>query len=640
MDFSSLTLPKILRERYREYGDGKVAMRRKNLGIWETYTWKDYYENVKYISLGLIALGLEWGDKVSVIGENDPEWYWAELATQAAGAAVVGIYNDCTAEEVKYFIVNSESSVVFAHDQEQVDKVLDILGDLPRVRKIIYWDEKGLWFYRNDALMSIEELMALGREYEQSHSDLFEQRVDRGMGEDIGLILYTSGTTGLPKGAMISHRSYLVAISDARKVDPLTPDDRYVSIIMPAWAAEQILGVIGQLWTGIEVNFPEEPETVRADLREIGPSFIMYAPRLWELLCSEIQALMNEARGPKRWAGLFALPVGMKVERMKADRRPVPMKWKVLRKVADWVFFRQLRDMIGFSNVKFAYTAGAPISPDIIHFFRAMGINLKQGFGSTETGAMLTCHHDDDVRPESCGEPIAWARVKISEDGEILCKGDALFSGYYNNLEATAKCFDEEGWYHYGDGGHLDENGHLLVFGRLSDFRTLANGHRYAPENVEIRLRFSPYLKDCLVLGDQGRDYVTVIVIFDMENVGLWMEKRGIGYTTYADLSQKPETYELVRREIDKVNRYLPEESRMKKYVVLNKEFDPDESELTRSRKIRRDFVEVKYKDLIDSMYSDGDSYPVETTIVYQDGRKAKMKTDVRIAFCDHTQGG
>lgn len=634
-DFASLTFPKLLRERYREYGDRKVAMRRKNLGVWETYTWRDYYENVRYLSLGLISLGLEWGGKVSVIGENDPEWYWAELAAQASGAAAVGIYSDCTAEEVKYFIVHSESSIVFAHDQEQVDKVLSIIEELPLVRKIIYWDDKGLWFYKDDALINIGELIEMGRKYEKSHPDLFEQNIDRGMGADIALILYTSGTTGLPKGAMISHHSYLVSIEEARKTDPLTPDDRYVSIIMPAWAAEQMLGVVSQLWSAVEVNFPEEPETVRADLREIGPSYIMYAPRLWELLCSEIQALLNEARGPKRWSKIFAMPVAIKVEEMRAARRRVPFMWNVLRKLADWFFFRQLRDMIGFTNVKFAYTAGAPISPDIIHFFRAIGINLKQAFGSTETGALLTCHLDDDVRPETCGPPVPWAQVKISEEGEILCKGDALFSGYYNQPEATAKCFDENGWYHYGDGGHIDENGHLIVFGRLSDFRILANGHRYAPENIEIRLRFSPYLKDCLVLGDQKRDFVTVIVIFDMENVGLWMEKRGIGYTTYADLSQKDETYDLVREEIVKVNRFLPEESRIRKYVVLNKEFDPDEAELTRSRKIRRDFVEDKYENLIDAVYSNAMSYPVETTIVYQDGRKTKMKTDVRIAFCD-----
>jgi len=634
-DINSLTFPKLLRERYLEYGDRKVAMRRKKLGIWQSYTWKDYYDSVKYISLGLISLGLEKEDKVSVIGENDPEWYWAELAAQAAGAAAVGIYNDCTAAEIKYFIENSDSTFVFAHDQEQVDKVLAIRKELPQIKKIIYWDDKGLWFYKDEALLSLTELMKLGRTYEKEQPALFERNIDRGIGEDIGLILYTSGTTGLPKGAMVSYRSYLIAIQDMRQIDPLTPDDRYVSIIMPAWAAEQILGVIGQLWTGFEVHFPEEPETVRSDLREIGPSYIMYAPRLWELLCSEIQALLNEATGPKRWSHLVSMPLGIKIEEMRAAGRRIPFHWRLLSKLADWVFFRQLRDMIGFSQVKFAYTAGAPISPDIIRFFRAIGINLKQGFGSTETGALLTCHHDGDVRPESCGRPLPWAQVKISEEGEILCKGGALFSGYYQSQEATDKCFDRDGWYHYGDGGHIDESGHLIVFGRLSDFRQLADGHRFAPENIEIRLRFSPYIKDCLVLGNQTREYVTVIIILDYENVGFWMEKRGIAYTTYADLSQKPETYDLLREEIAKVNRYLPDKSKMKKYVVLNKEFDPDEEELTRSRKIRRHFVEEKYKALIEAMYSDLPRFPVETTVVYQDGRKAVTKTDVRIAYCE-----
>lgn len=634
MNIDNMTLPKLLRLRCQEYGRNRVAMRRKKFGIWQCYTWQDYYDQVKHISLGLISLGLERGENVSVIGENDPEWYWAELATQSAGAATVGIYPDCTPPEVKYFLEHSGSKFVFAHDQEQVDKIITLQNELPNIKKIIYWDDKGLWFYKNEALMSIGEVMDLGREYEKTHTDLFEQNIEQGRSEDTAMILYTSGTTGLPKGAMVPHHSYLVSIRDAREIDPLTPENRYVSFILPAWAAEQMLGVVNQLWVGTEVNFPEEPETVQADLREIGPSIIMYSPRLWELTCSGIQALMNEATGLKRWSYLFAMPIGLKVEGMRANKQKVPLRWKLLYKLADQIFFRQLRDMTGFSNVKYAYTAGAPISPDIIKFFRAIGINLKQAFGSTESGAILTCHRNENVKPETCGPPITWAEVKISEEGEILARGEAIFGGYYNNPEATAKCFDEDGWYHLGDGGYIDEDGHLIVFGRLSDFRELAGGHKFAPENIEIRLRFSPYIKDCLVLGNETRDYVSVIINLDYGNVGLWMERRGISYTTYADLSQKSETYDLIQHEIDKINRYLPDDSKMKKYVVLNKEFDPDEAELTRSRKIRRDFVEKKYADFINAIYTDALSFPVETTVVYQDGRKAITKTDVRIDHC------
>ena len=634
MNIKKLTLPKLLRLKYQEYGRNRVAMRRKKLGIWQCYSWEDYYNQVKLLSLGLISIGLERGENVSIIGENDPEWYWAELATQSAGAVTVGIYPDCTPSEVKYFLEHSGSRFVFAHDQEQVDKIITLQKELPNIEKIIYWDNKGLWFYKNEALMSIEEIMKLGGEYEKTHSGSFEQNIELGQSKDIALILYTSGTTGLPKGAMISHYNYLVSIQDAREIDHLNSEDRHVSFILPAWVAEQMLGVVNQLWVGMEVNFPEEPETIQADLREIGPSLIMYSPRLWELTCSEIQALMNEATGLKRWSYLLAMPIGLKVEKMKANKQKVPLRWKLLYTLADQVFFRQLRDMIGFTNVKFAYTAGAPISPDIINFFRAIGVNLKQVFGSTESGAILTCHRDGDVKPESCGKPVAWAELKISDEGEILARGEAIFAGYYNNPEATAECFDEDGWFHLGDGGYIDDDGHLIVFGRMSEFRELAGGHKFAPENIEIRLRFSPYIKDCLVLGNETRGYVSVIINMDYNNVGLWMEKRAIAYTTYADLSQKNETYELLRKEINKINHYLPEGSRMKKYVVFHKEFDPDEGELTRSRKIRRKFVEKKYEDFINAIYMDASFFTVESTIVYQDGRKALTKTDVRIDYC------
>ncbi len=623
------TLPKFLKQNYEKYGDKKVAMRVKDFGIWQTYTWKDYYEKVKYFSLGLISLGLEKGDKVSILGENKPEWYWAELAVQAAGGVVVGIFTDCMPPEVKYYVSHSDSKFVVAHDQEQVDKLLQIKSELPLLKKVIYWDPKGLWSYTDPILMSFDEVIKLGQEYERLHPNLFEANIEQGSGEDLAIFCYTSGTTGLPKAAMLKQRAVIQAGGSWHKVDKWRPNEQYVSFLPPAWITEQGLGVAGSLISGMEVSFPEEPETVQENIREIGAQVLFWGPRNWESVNRLIQAKIIDTTAFNRFLYHLFLPVGYKIIDDWAARKKPNLLWRFLYFLAYWAVFRDLKDKVGLSKIRVAYTAAAPISPDIIRFFQAIGVNIKQLYGGSEQG-LVTLHRDDDVRPETSGPEIPGVEVRLSDEGEIIIRGENLFSSYYKDQPATEEKL-RNGWYYSGDFGHITEDGHLLVMDRMSDLRELSSGQKFSPQYAEIRLRFSPYIKDVLVVGGEDKPYVTCIVNIDIDNVGRWAEARRIPYTTFTDLSQKPEVIELIRKDVEKVNRMLPEWARIKKFANLHREFDPDEAELTRTRKIRRTFVEERYRDLIEALYSGADELAVEAPITYRDGRKGVIKTAVKI---------
>jgi len=623
------TLPKLLKKNAEKYGDQKIAMRVKDRGIWQRFTWKDYYENVKYFSIGLISLGMKRGDKVSILGENKPEIFWAELGVQAAGGTVVGIYTDCTPPEVKFFVMDSDSTFVVAHDQEQVDKLLQIKEDLPLVKKVIYWDPKGLWNYEDPILVSFSQMTELGKEYEKSHSGLFEESIENGNGEEIALVCYTSGTTGLPKGAMVSHKA-LVAIANAwRDVDHWSDNDRYVSFIPPGWIAEQAVGVAGQLVSGMEVNFPEEPETVQENIREIGPSILFFAPRLWENINRMVQAKITDTSAMRRWIYHFCLPIGYKTAEFRSSKKGVNLFWRFSNYIAHVFLFRSLKDRVGLSRIRCAYTAGSAVSPEILNYFQAIGVNIKQLYGGSEQG-LVTIHLDGEIKYETCGPPMPGVEVRLSPEGEILVKGDNIFSGYYKNLEATQEKI-RDGWYYTGDFGHIDDDRHLVVIDRMEDLKELKGGRKFSPQFAEIRLRFCPYIKDALVIGGEDKDYVTAIINIDLDNVGRWAEARRIPYTTFTDLSQKVKVIELVKKDIQRINKFLPEWSRIRKFVNLHKEFDADEAELTRTRKLRRTFVESRYSDLITALYGKDREYNVEASITYRDGRKGVMKTAIQI---------
>jgi len=627
------TLPKLLKRNAEKYGDQRIAMRVKDRGLWRRFTWKDYYEKVKYFSLGLLHLGMERGDKVAILGENKPEIYWAELAVQAAGGTAVDIYTDCTPPEVKFFIADADSRFVVAHDQEQVDKLLQIKDDLPLLQKVIYWDPKGLWCYDDPILISFQEVVQTGQEYEKDHKGLFEENLEKSSGEEIALLSYTSGTTGLPKGAMIRHRGLVAIARSWRDVDHWSDEDRYVSFLHPAWVTEQVVGVAGQLVSGMEVNFPEEPETVQENIREIGPTILFFAPRLWETTNRMIQAKITDTTALRRWIYHLFLPIGHKAAEYRLTKKRLGIWARFFHRMAYWIVFRPLKDRVGLSRTRCAYTAGSAVSPDILNYFQTIGVNIKQLYGGSEQG-LVTLHRDGKIKCETSGTPMPGVEVRLSPEGEILVRGENIFAGYYKNIEATKEKI-RDGWYHTGDFGYIDEDQHLVVIDRMEDLKELKGGRKFSPQYAEIRLRFCPYIKDGLVIGGEDKDFVTAIINIDLENVGRWAEAKRTPYTTFTDLSQKPEVIELIRKDLQRINRSLPEWARIRKFVNLHKEFDADEAELTRTRKLRRSFVENRYSELIAALYRDDSEYTVEAQVTYRDGRKGVMKTVIHINHVD-----
>ncbi len=624
------TFPKLLREKYLKWGDSKVAIREKDYGIWNEVTWKGYYENVKYFALGLKKLGFERGEHISIIGNNEPEWVYAELAAQSLGGAVIGIYQDSTPPEIKYIAELSDSVYVITEDQEQTDKLLEIKDELPLLRKIIYWDPKGMRNYRDPILMSFKEVQELGREFEKEHPNLFEEEIDKGNEDDIALILTTSGTTSLPKLAMLTHKNMLkMAENLLVKVDPMYPDDEFVSFLPLAWVGEQMMSISGGLLIGFTVNFPEEPTTVTENIREIGPHVMFSPPRVWEGIVSMIQVKIEDSTPLKRLVYRTFMPIGYKMADFKFNKQKPPLKWKILYKIGYFMLFRALKDRIGMSRIRKAYTGGAALGPDVFRFYHAIGVNLKQIYGQTEIAGISVVHRDDDIKFETVGKPIPETEIRISEEGEILSRSPSVFKGYYKNPEATAEAL-KDGWLHSGDAGYIDEDGHLVVIDRMKDVMRLSDGSIFSPQYIENKLKFSPYIKEAVVFG-KDKPYVTAFINIDYENVGKWAENHQIAYTTYTDLSQKPEVYELIRKDVERVNKQLPEAARIKRFLILHKELDADDQELTRTKKVRRRFIEQKYIDLVKAMYEDKDKVEVQARVKYRDGREAVIKAYVKV---------
>ena len=623
------TLPKLLKFNYETWGDTRIAMRHKDFGIWQQYTWKDYYENVKSFALGLKSMGFQPGDKICIIGDNEPEWFWAELACQALRGAAIGIFVDCIPEEVRYIVDHSESIFVVTRDQEQTDKIIQIREEIPRVRKVIYWDPKGMWSYDDPFIMSFDQVKRLGQEYERKSPGFFEKEVEQGKDEDLAIISYTSGTTGKPKGAITTHKNLITTVSSWFQVEPWHFTDRYLSYVPLAWIAEQLFGVAGGLISGASINFPERPETVQNDVREIGPSMILYNSRMWEGLCSTIQTKIEDGSPLKRVLFNLFLPIGYKVADLKMLKRSSNFLWNGLYWLANALVFKPLRDKIGLLHTRSPFTGGALISPGTFRLFRAIGVPLRTIYGTSEAG-LCCCHIGDDVKSESMGRPLPGVGFKISKEGEILWKGDGVFLGYYKEPEKTAEALID-GWWHSGDAGYLDEDGHIIYLDRMADMRELEGGVKYPPQNIEARLKFSPYIKDIIAVGGKQLPYVVALVQIDFESVGKWAERQHIAYTTFTDLSQKPQVYDLIEKEIRALNRTLPESTRVKKFVCLHKELDPDEEELTRTRKLRRDFIEKKYAGIMEAISQSKDSVMAKSEIKYRDGSKGETTILVRI---------
>jgi len=626
------TYPKYLIRNSNMWGD-RVAVRRKRFGIWQTYTWKDFYLRAKYSGLGLLSLGLKAGDKVALIGDDEPEALWAECGAQAVGGVEVALWSDSIASEVAYIINHSDARFVFAEDQEQVDKLLDIKKETPNVQKVIYWDPKGMLKYDDPLLISFESLEKLGREYEEANPGIFETLVSKGKGNDIAVLCYTSGTTGsLPKGAIITHDAIINSAKTMQEfIDLALGEDVFSTFVAASIFHYWFVGF--SYLRGVIINMPEEPETIMQDYREISPMFMLIGPRQWQSLVSTTQVRVNDGGFLKKSTYNLFLKIGYRIVEWTSAGKTVPFFWKLLYKVGDLLVYRPLRDKLGLVKTKYPATGSAFLSPDFFKFFQAIGLNLIQCYGSTEAG-FVSSHPQHDINIDSVGRIGSNVKVQLSDNQEILVGGEGIFSGYYKDKEKTKEAL-KDGWFHTGDAGYIDERQHIYYQDRITNLEELSNSYKYAPAYIEGKLQFSEYIMDAMVVGGKNREYVSAVIAMDFESIGKWAEANHIPYTTFVDLSQKEEVGDLVKKDIQRVNKTLPEETNVRRFVLLHKEFDPDDAEMTRTRKLRRSFLQERYAELVDAIYKDKKEMPVVADVKYRDGRTGTVETNIKIRNVD-----
>lgn len=624
------TWPKVLRYNYEQYGDNRRAMRHKHYGVWRPYTWKDYYFGVKYLALGLLSLGFEPGDRVLIVGDNAPQWYYAELAAQADRGVSVGLYSDSAPREIQYIAENCGARFAVVQDQEQVDKILQIKDELPLLKKIIFWSYKGLAHYDAPILMAYHQVVKLGEEYEREHPEHFERNVETGKADDVCAIVYTSGTTGdAPKGAVHTYETLRAGADYLLRLDPWHEDDNAVPHLPPAWMTEQWFGIGCHLLSGSILNFAEAPETQQRDTRETGPSIVFNGARIWEGQAAMVKARILGADVLKRSAFRLLMPIGYKTAEFRYAKKDPGLFRKMLHALADVVLFRPIRKSLGLSNARICYTTGAMMSPDALRFYHALNLPLKSLYGSTE-GGVLTGAGNDDIHVETVGPALQGADVRITEDGELVYRQPGLFVGYYREPDRTDEVL-KEGWFHSGDSGFVREDGHVVFVDRVKDMVELENGDILAPQGVESRLRFGLHIKDAWVLAGPERTYVSAIIVIDYDRVSRWAGQRRVAFTSFAELSQAPEVYELVRQDIIRVNRTLPAGLRVRKYVNLPRELDPDEGELTRTWKLRRAFLQQRYRELIGAIYREKTEVSLETQSGHLDEQRETTKTTIHI---------
>ncbi|MBK8869208.1 MAG: AMP-binding protein [Actinomycetales bacterium] len=624
-----------------------TAMQEKRYGIWAPMSWSLYAARVRDFAHGLAALGVKRGDIVAVLGDNRPEWLIAELAAQSIGAAVVGIYPTSIGEELLHILTLARVKVVVAEDQEQVDKLIRLREEYPQLAStayadmppllletVVYYDPHGLEQYTEEYLKDFTEVEQLGHEWGTSRAGWLDEQIAAGQPDDIAVICTTSGTTSRPKLAELSHTNLLAMADHLTTIDPIDPKDRYVSFLPFAWIGEQMLAVACGLSRGLTISFPEDSSTQKTDMREIGPDVMFSPPRIWESMLSEVQVRIDEAGWLKRKVFGWGYDIGDKVaERKIKGQSAGPLK--LLHLVADQVALRPVRDQLGLARTGHAYTGGAPLGPDVFRFFHAIGVNLKQIYGQTEICGIAVVHRDDDIAFNTVGTPIAGTEIRIADDGEILLRSDSVFKGYHRNPDATAEAVDGQGWLHTGDAGYLDDNGHLVVIDRLKDVLTTADGTRFSSAFIENKLKFSPYIEEAVTFsGPDGG--MTAILTIDPMTTGSWAEHERLSYTTYTDLAAKPEVQELISEEVNRSNEDLPESIRVKRFLLLHKQFDPDDDEITRTRKVRRNVIADRYGVLIDALGRGDDRVGITTTVAYQDGTKVDRTIDLKIIDLTH----
>ncbi|MGB3271317.1 MAG: long-chain fatty acid--CoA ligase [Xanthobacteraceae bacterium] len=619
----ALTFPKLLRLNAREHG-GEVALREKDFGLWRPRTWETYQARTRDFALGLIELGIKAGDVIGIIGDNRPDWVAAEIAAHAIGAMSLGMYRDALDDEVAYLLTYGEAKVVFTEDEEQVDKLIGLGERIPHVRHIVYSDPRGMRKYDDPRLITAEQLAETGRARAAREPDLYDRLVDATDPEAVAVLCTTSGTTSNPKLAMLSAGAILRHCATYLTFDPKGPDDEYVSVLPLPWIMEQIYALGMGLLSRMKINFVEEPETMMNDFREIAPTFVLFAPRIWEALAADVRARVMDATVLKQ----KLYDVGMKtgLAALEHGNRSA---------VADMLLFRALRDRLGFTRLTSAATGGAALGPDTFKFFRAMGVPLRTLYGQTELLGAYTLHKAEHVDPDTTGVPMA-DDIEIRIDapdangvGEIVVRHPNMFLGYYKNPEAS-KADMHDGWMHSGDAGYFNDNKELVVIDRIQDLAETAQGHRFSPMYVENKLKFSPFIAEAVVLG-AGRDYLAAMICIRFSIVSKWAERNRIAFTTYSDLSARPEVYELLRKEVETVNATLPPAQRISKFLLLYKELDADDGELTRTRKVRRSVINEKYATIIDAIYAGKPAIDIDTVIRFQDGTTQRIRTTLKV---------
>jgi long-chain acyl-CoA synthetase len=622
------TLPQLLLANARSRGD-RIALREEDGGIWRELTWAEYAAQVRDLALGLEGLGLRRGDRLCIVGDNRPEWVIGELAAQAVGAATAGLYQDSLGAEMAYVIDHSGARFVIAEDQEQVDKMLEIRAQIPRVERVIYWDPKGMRHYTDPWLLPFQALQQCGSDVHAREAERFERMVGAGQPDDLAMIVYTSGTTGRPKGAMLSHRALVSSARAIQQAEGLDERDELLSYLPPAWIVDRALVSSTALLCGYAVSFPEEPETLYRDLQEIGPTIMLAAPRVWEGMLTRVEVEIEDSTRLKRWLYDRLLPIGQQVADLRQTGQTPSPGLRLAHVAAERLILRPVRDRLGLLRARRVYTGGAPLGPEVFRWYHGIGVPLKQAYGQTEASGICAVHPDGEVRYDSVGKPLPGVELRISDDGEILIRGPVLFQGYFENPEATARTL-RDGWLHTGDHGLIDEDGHLIVVDRLNDLMRLRDGTPVAPQYLENKLKFSPYIKEAVVFAND-RPFVATLLNIDFDVFAKWAERRGLPFTTFVDLSQRPEVAEICLSEVNRANADLPKNLRIRRFVVLYKELDPDDDEITRTRKVRRATVDQRYARLIQALYDGSAEVPVEADVKYRDGRHARIATTVRV---------
>ena len=617
------TYPKMLRLNAKEFG-GEIALREKDLGLWKSFSWNDYQTRVRDFALGLVELGLERGDVIGIIGDNRPDWVAAEIATHAIQALSLGLYRDVLDEEAAYLLNYGEAKLVFAEDEEQVDKLLALADRAPHLKHIVYSDSRGLRKYGDPRLMAADKLAAMGRERAAREPALYDALVDATRGEDVAILCTTSGTTSHPKLAMLAAGRVLRHCATYLTFDPKGPEDEYVSVLPLPWIMEQVYVLGKGLLCRMKVNFVEEPETMMNDFREIAPTFVLFAPRVWEAIAADVRARVMDSSPLKQGLYEFGMKAGLSA--LGRNRHSV---------VAETVLFRALRDRLGFTRLRSAATGGAALGPDTFKFFRAMGVPLRTLYGQTETLGAYTLHPEDAVDPDTTGLPMDnTIEIKIDNPdihgvGEIVIRHPNMFLGYYKNPEASLADI-KDGWLQSGDAGYFNDHKQLVVIDRIKDLAETSRGERFSPQYLENKLKFSPYIAEAVVLG-AGRDRLAAMLCIRFSIISKWAEKNRIAFTTYTDLSSRDEVYTLLQKEVEAVNATLPPAQRIARFLLLYKELDADDGELTRTRKVRRSVINEKYAGIIEAIYAGKRDIPVDTVIRFQDGTTQRIRTTLKV---------